>query len=118
MSPTPANGSAISPRMPVLLATVLAAFSAQQIIVPVPAPLSRRLLLTEVQLSLVITTGAASLAVTSPRSALPALLGAAVVAADSAFALAQPALRPNPPTKRREHHDPGTTPRRPVRRER
>lgn len=45
---------------------MLVAFSAQQIVFPVLAPLSRRLLLTEVQLGLVITTAAAALAVTSP----------------------------------------------------
>jgi MFS family permease len=49
-----------------LLATVLT-FTAQQVLTPVLAPLSRRLGLEEWQLGLVITTAALMFAVTSPR---------------------------------------------------
>ncbi|TMR94472.1 MFS transporter [Nonomuraea basaltis] len=49
-----------------LLVTILAVFSAQQLLTPVLAPLSRELALTETQLGLVITVAAASLTVASP----------------------------------------------------
>jgi MFS family permease len=49
-----------------LLLAVLVTFTAQQVLVPVLAPLTRRLGLTEVQLGLVITTAALVLAVSSP----------------------------------------------------
>ncbi len=49
-----------------VLAAVLVAFAAQQLLTPVLAPLSRRLDLTEWQLGLVITVAAAALTVASP----------------------------------------------------
>ncbi|WP_176993456.1 MFS transporter [Nonomuraea jiangxiensis] len=49
-----------------LLLTVLVVFSAQQLLTPILAPLSRELSLTETQLGLVITVAAAVLTVTSP----------------------------------------------------
>ncbi|MGN9843146.1 MFS transporter [Nonomuraea sp. H19] len=49
-----------------LLVTILAVFSAQQLLTPVLAPLSRELALTETQLGLVITVSAACLTAASP----------------------------------------------------
>ncbi|MGI5285662.1 MFS transporter [Nonomuraea polychroma] len=49
-----------------LLVTILAVFSAQQLLTPVLAPLARELALTETQLGLVITISAATLTVASP----------------------------------------------------
>ncbi|WP_188189352.1 MFS transporter [Nonomuraea sp. SYSU D8015] len=49
-----------------LLVTILAVFSAQQLLTPVLAPLARELTLTETQLGLVITVAATSLTVASP----------------------------------------------------
>lgn len=49
-----------------LLVTVLVVYSAQQVLVPILAPLSRELSLTETQLGLVITVAAAALTVSSP----------------------------------------------------
>jgi MFS family permease len=49
-----------------LLVTLLAAFSAQQLLTPVLAPLARELTLTETQLGLVITIAAATMTAASP----------------------------------------------------
>ncbi|GGU22898.1 MFS transporter [Lentzea flava] len=49
-----------------LLITVLVMYSAQQLLTPILAPLSRELALTETQLGLVITIAAAALTVSSP----------------------------------------------------
>ncbi|GAB2955147.1 MFS transporter [Nonomuraea fastidiosa] len=49
-----------------LLLTVLVVFSAQQLLTPVLAPLSRELHLTETQLGLVVTAAATALTVASP----------------------------------------------------
>ncbi|MFI7129720.1 MFS transporter [Nonomuraea sp. NPDC050153] len=49
-----------------LLVAVVVLFSAQQLLTPVLAPLSRELSLTETQLGLVITTAAAALTIASP----------------------------------------------------
>ncbi|MET8862969.1 MFS transporter [Nonomuraea sp. NPDC004580] len=49
-----------------LLVTILVVFSAQQLLTPVLAPLSRELHLTETQLGLVVTAAATSLTIASP----------------------------------------------------
>jgi len=49
-----------------LLVTPLAAFSTQRLLTPVLAPLARELTLTETQLGLVITIGAATMTAASP----------------------------------------------------
>lgn len=49
-----------------LLVTILAVFSAQQLLTPVLAPLARELALTETQLGLVITVSAVALTAASP----------------------------------------------------
>ncbi|GAB3497631.1 putative MFS family arabinose efflux permease [Amycolatopsis cihanbeyliensis] len=49
-----------------LLVTVLVVYSAQQLLMPILAPLSRELSLTETQLGLVVTVAAATLTIASP----------------------------------------------------
>lgn len=57
---------------PVLLTGVLAAFTAQQVLMPVLAPLAREVGLAELQLGLVISLAAAMLVVAAPIWAAPA----------------------------------------------